>query len=298
LDAIEKHMKRTMDKDKFHSNTIAFDEKKKKAVQEDSDDDLMEENGFIKNEEEVYRSDEEADEDDKRAAKRKADKRKEPEKKKRRLTPEQLAMGEMMIYSSKTRKELDDWGWNRYTNNDDGLPDWFVEDENKHYKKELPVSKERVDFYKERQKELNVRPIKKVLEAKMRRKRRQVRRMEKAKKKAENIIGNENLEHGEKVREMKKAFKKALTPEKKEVKYQVMTKGKRGRTARPGGRYKVVDKRLKADDRKKKAETRQQNWKAKTPGQKKEALSQNRKKRARAKTQRTTNRRQRRGKPV
>ena len=92
----------------------------------------------------------------------------------------------------------------RYTNNDDDLPEWFAEDEKKHYRKELPVTKERIEFYKQRQKELNVRPIKKVIQAKMRKQKRQARRLEKAKKRAEGIVETADMEHGEKVREVKK----------------------------------------------------------------------------------------------
>jgi hypothetical protein len=44
-----------------------------------------------------------------------------------------------------------------------------------------------------------------------------------------------------------RVYKKAATPEKRETKYQVMTKGKRGgRLARPAGHYKLVDRRLKS----------------------------------------------------
>lgn len=41
-------------------------------------------------------------------------------------------------------------------------------------------------------------------------------------------------------------YKKALRPEKRDVTYVRMTKGRRGRVSRPSsGRYKVVDARLK-----------------------------------------------------
>jgi AdoMet-dependent rRNA methyltransferase SPB1 len=70
--------------------------------------------------------------------------------------------------------------------------------------------------------------------------------LERAKKQAEGMLENEQMDQSEKIREVKKLYKKAMKPEKNEIKYVRMTKGRRGCVPRPsGGRYKVVDSRMK-----------------------------------------------------
>lgn len=52
------------------------------------------------------------------------------------------------------------------------IPVWFLDDERKHRKKPIPLTQEMVEEYKQKWKEINARPIKRLAEAKARKKRR------------------------------------------------------------------------------------------------------------------------------
>jgi len=54
----------------------------------------------------------------------------------------------------------------------EGLPKWFIEEEKQHCRASLPVTKELVERYKAKMREIDQRPTKKVAEAKGRKKRR------------------------------------------------------------------------------------------------------------------------------
>lgn len=128
----------------------------------------------------------------------------EPKLKKVKLSEEELALGQMLVTNRKTRRDLTDAAWNRYMFNDTGLPDWFVKDEAETMKKGTPVPEELIHNYRKRVEEMNVRSIKKVIEAKSRKKRRGLKRLEKVKKKAESILENVDNTNQEKIRALKK----------------------------------------------------------------------------------------------
>uniref|UniRef100_A0A673A2P6 pre-rRNA processing protein FTSJ3 n=1 Tax=Sphaeramia orbicularis TaxID=375764 RepID=A0A673A2P6_9TELE len=176
-------------------------------------------------------------------------------KKARILDAEGLALGSQIATSKKRARDLVDGSFHRFANSDQPweVPEWFLDDERKHRKKPVPVTREMVEEYKQKWKEIDARPIKRVAEAKARKKRRMLKRMEQAKKKAEAVVNTVDISEREKVAQLKSIYKKAgVGKEKREVTYVVAKKGAGKKVRRPAGVkgvFKVVDSRMKKDMR-------------------------------------------------
>ncbi|NXW56598.1 SPB1 protein, partial [Eurystomus gularis] len=161
-----------------------------------------------------------------------------PVKRARVLDAEGLALGSVIATSKKARRDLIDDSFNRYSfNEDEGeLPEWFTEEEKQHRRKQIPVDKQTVEAYRQRWREINARPIKKVAEAKARKKRRMLKKLEQMKKKAEAVVSTVDISEREKVAQLRRIYKKAgLAKEKRQVTYLVAKKGVGPRVRRPPG---------------------------------------------------------------
>ncbi|KAJ2928956.1 hypothetical protein H1R20_g8252, partial [Candolleomyces eurysporus] len=180
------------------------------------------------------------------------------------LTAEAVTLAQQLVNREKTRTELINDGFNRYSlNSKDGLPSWFLEEEAKHYKPNIPVTKEAIAALRAKQRALDARPIKKVAEAKARKKLKAAQKLEKAMKKAEGVISTADMTEREKAQQIEKLMKKGASAAKKaksQVKVVVAKGANRGVKGRPKGvkgRYTMVDprmkKELKAKKRKEKA---------------------------------------------
>ncbi|XP_040124537.1 pre-rRNA 2'-O-ribose RNA methyltransferase FTSJ3 isoform X2 [Ictidomys tridecemlineatus] len=171
------------------------------------------------------------------------------------LDPEGLALGAVIASSKKAKRDLIDNSFNRYTFNEDEeeLPEWFVQEEKQHRIRQLPIDKKEVEYYRKRWREINARPIKKVAEAKARKKRRMLKKLEQTKKKAEAVVNTVDISEREKVAQLRSLYKKAgLGKEKRQVTYVVAKKGVGRKVRRPAGvrgHFKVVDSRMKKDQR-------------------------------------------------
>uniref|UniRef100_A0A8C4M1F0 pre-rRNA processing protein FTSJ3 n=1 Tax=Equus asinus asinus TaxID=83772 RepID=A0A8C4M1F0_EQUAS len=183
------------------------------------------------------------------------------------LDPEGLALGAIIASSKKAKRDLIDNSFNRYAfNEDEGeLPEWFVQEEKQHRIRQLPIDKKEVERYRKRWREINARPIKKVAEAKARKKRRMLKKLEQTKKKAEAVVNTVDISEREKVAQLRSLYKKAgLGKEKRQVTYVIAKKGVGRKVRRPAGvrgHFKVVDSRMKKDQRaQQRKEQKQKHW--------------------------------------
>ncbi|KAI8143270.1 Spb1 C-terminal domain-containing protein [Fennellomyces sp. T-0311] len=168
------------------------------------------------------------------------------------ITAEAITLARQLANKEKTKNDLIDEGFSREAFRDKtGLPEWFLDDENRHNKPHLPVTKEAVKALREKLKALDARPIKKIAEAKARKKMKAAKRMAKAAKKANDIADNPDMTEKEKVQSINRLLARSTKSKpKKEVKLVVAKGSNRGLKGRPAGvkgRYKMVDSRMKKD---------------------------------------------------
>lgn len=165
-----------------------------------------------------------------------------------------MTLAHELATGKKSSHDLVDDGFNKHAfrADRDGLPDWFTEDESKHDRQQKPITKAAAAAIKEKLRAYNARPIKKVREAKARKKLRAADRLEKLKKKSDVLAASEGMTEKEKAdsisKLISKANKKVRRPPVKVVVAKGANKGK-GRPKGVKGRYKMVDSRMKKEVR-------------------------------------------------
>jgi AdoMet-dependent rRNA methyltransferase SPB1 len=165
-----------------------------------------------------------------------------------------MALAQAMASGEKKSQDVVDDGWHRYSFRDvDGLPEWFLDDEGQHSKIQRPITKAAAAAIKEKLRAINARPIKKVMEAKGRKKFKAAQKLEKLRKKSALLADDEALSERDKAQAISKLMGKATKKKpKQQVKLVVARGANRGISGRPRGvkgRYKIVDARMKKDIR-------------------------------------------------
>ncbi|OAL67842.1 rRNA methyltransferase [Trichophyton rubrum] len=177
----------------------------------------------------------------------------DPRKKNGQLA-EAMALAHQMARGEKTTEDFVDDGFHRYSFRDvDGLPQWFLDDENQHSKIQRPITAAAAAAIREKMRAINARPIKKVREAKSRKKFKQAQKLEKLRKKSSLLAEDEGISERDKAQSIAKMISKATKKKPKQsVKLVVARGGNKGISGRPRGvkgRYKIVDARMKKDIR-------------------------------------------------
>eukprot|EP00898_Chlorokybus_atmophyticus_P000931 jgi/Chlat1/1839/Chrsp14S02230 len=158
-----------------------------------------------------------------------------------------LAYGQKIL-RKKQREDMLDAAYNRYAFHDDNLPRWFVEDERKHMKAQAPITKEEMEAAKATFKAIDARPIKKVAEAKARRRKRMTKKLEAVKVRANVIADMGDVPEKSKSKMIAKLYAKAASTGGKGKGGKSGGKMTRKEAAKPSGPR--LDRRMKSDRRK------------------------------------------------
>jgi AdoMet-dependent rRNA methyltransferase SPB1 len=161
-----------------------------------------------------------------------------------------LAMGTLALRGTNKRKMIDD-SHNRYSWGDSkDLPDWFNMDEKKHMKRMVSLPMGLVKSTKKQGATSGGRDIKKVAEAKMRKKKRAANALQTAKKKATALAENSEMSDKQKLRAISKAMKNSKVEKPGKVYVVSSGIGKQNTAGRSGnGKLKFVDKRMRSDNK-------------------------------------------------
>lgn len=170
------------------------------------------------------------------------------------ITAEAMTLAHQLATGQRSKHDLTDDNFNKFSHRDtDGLPEWFLDDEHKHSRRQRPISAEAAKAIKDKLRALNARPIKKVREAKARKVLRTARRLEKLKKKSEGLAEGDDMSEKDKARDISKLMARAKKGGKKKQSVKLVVAGGANKGAgRPRGvkgKYKMVDSRLKKDVR-------------------------------------------------
>lgn len=169
------------------------------------------------------------------------------------VTAEAMTLAHQIASKQRSKNDLIDDGFNKFAFYEkDGAPEWFLDDENIHNKPNLPITKAAADALRDKMRAMNARPIKKILEAKGRKKQRALRVLSKINQKADVINETEDLTERQKAQSITRLLNRASKSKPKNKVQVVVASGKakgQGRPAGVKGPFKMVDSRMRKETR-------------------------------------------------
>ena len=166
------------------------------------------------------------------------------------VTAEAMTLAHQLVTKERTRADIIDDGFNKFAFQDKAdAPEWFLDDEKNHNKPNLPITKAAAEALKEKMRAVNARPIKKILEAKGRKKQRALRVLSKINQKAENINDTEELSERQKAQTITRLLNRAAKTKPKSKVRLIVAGGKNKGRSEGKGPYKMVDRLMKKQGR-------------------------------------------------